>query len=234
MELTQTIALISGGASGLGAAAARGLVAQGAKVLILDQDEARAAALADSLGDSARWAFADVTDADSVQAAIDLARQEFGGLNAAINTAGIGMALRTTSKNGPHPLDVFEEVVRINLTGAFNVLRLCATAMVSNLPDSNGERGVILNALDAAAFDGQTGQAAYSASKGGLAALTLPVSRDLAADGIRVCGIVPPGADNAGVSRHSRGEEFARIVVYALTTPGLTGENLRELPGGQP
>lgn len=230
MDLTQTIALISGGASGLGSAAARGLVAQGARVLILDQDEARAAALAESLGDAARWAAGDVTDTDSVQAAIDLVVAEWGGLNVAVNTVGIGVALRTTSKNSPHPLDVFEEVVRINLVGSFNVLRLCATAMVNNPPDAYGERGVILNALDAAAFDGQAGQAAYAASKGGLAALTLPVSRDLAGEGIRVVGIVPPGAENAGVSRHSRGDEFARMVAYALTTPGLTGENLREIP----
>jgi 3-hydroxyacyl-CoA dehydrogenase / 3-hydroxy-2-methylbutyryl-CoA dehydrogenase len=230
MELSQTIALISGGASGLGASAARGLTTAGACVLILDQDGARAAALAEELGDRARWAAADVTDEASVQAAIERARTEFGGLNALINTVGIGMALRTTSKNGPHPLDVFEEVVRINLVGAFNVLRLCATAMVSNAPDANGERGVILNALDAAAFDGQTGQAAYAASKGGLAALTLPIARDLAGDGIRVCGIVPPGAENAGVSRHSRGDEFTRIVLYALMTPGLTGEIVRAAP----
>lgn len=229
MELRQTIALISGGASGLGASAARGLAGQGARVLIFDQDEARAAALAESLGENARWAAGDVTDADSVQAAINYARQAFGGLNAAINTAGIGMALRTTSKNSPHPLDVFEEVVRINLIGSFNVLRLCATAMVDNPPDAHGERGVILNALAAAAFDGQAGQAAYAASKGGLAALTLPVSRDLAGEGIRVLGIVPPHAEG-GSSRASRGEEFTRMAIHALTTPGLTGENLHELP----
>jgi NAD(P)-dependent dehydrogenase (short-subunit alcohol dehydrogenase family) len=139
------------------------------------------------------------------------------------------MALRTTSKNGAHPLDVFEEVVRINLVGAFNVLRLCATAMVVNTPDAWGERGVILNALDSAAFDGQTGQAAYAASKGGLAALTLPVARDLAGDGIRVCAIVPP--DPAGGARHSRGDEFARLVVHVITTPGLTGEIVRPATG---
>ena len=231
MELTQTIALISGGASGLGAAAARGLAARGARVLIFDQNEARAESLAGLLGQYARWMVGDVTEASNVQAAIDYAQQTWGGLNAAINTAGIGMALRTTSKNSPHPLDVFDEVVRINLVGSFNVLRLCATAMVNNPPDANGERGVLINALDTAAFDGQAGQAAYAASKGGLAALTLPVSRDLAGEGIRVVGLVPPGAENAGVARHSRGEEFARMVAYALSTPGLTGENLREIPG---
>lgn len=230
MELAHTIALISGGASGLGAAAARGLVAQGARVLIFDQNELRAETLAGSLGQYARWMVGDVTEPANVQAAIDYARQTFGGLNAVINTAGISTALRTTSKNGPHPLDVFEEVVRINLTGSFNVLRLCATAMVSNPPDANGERGVLINVLDTAAFDGQAGQAAYAASKGGLAALTLPVSRDLAGEGIRVIGLVPPAAETPGAARHNRGEEFARMVAYALITPGLTGENLRDLP----
>lgn len=228
MDITQVVALISGGASGLGAATARKLVAQGARVLILDQDGHRAAALADELGPAARWAEADVTDEEAVQAAVDAAGQAFGGLNFALNTAGIGMALRTTSKNGPHPLDVFEEVVRINLVGAFNVVRLAATAMMTNAPDSHGERGVIINAVDAAAFDGQTGQAAYAASKAGLAALTLPVARDLASDGIRVCAVVPPAADSA--ARHSRGEEFAQRVLYVLTTPGLTGEIVRPAP----
>jgi NAD(P)-dependent dehydrogenase (short-subunit alcohol dehydrogenase family) len=165
-----------------------------------------------------------------VQAAIDLMRAELGGLNAVINTAAIGMALRTTSKNGPHPLDVFEEVLRINLVGAFNVLRLCATVMVGNAPDAHGERGVILNAVHSAAFDGQAGQAAYAASKGGLAALTLPVARDLADDGIRVLALVPPVSDAAPSARHGRADEFAQMVVYALETPGLTGEVVRALP----
>lgn len=227
MEIAESRVLISGGASGLGAAAARGLAARGAKVLILDQDAARAEALAGELGDAARWAEADVTDADSVQAAIEVARQEWGGVTAAINTAGIGMALRTTSKNGPHPLDVFEEVLQVNLVGAFNVMRLCATAMAENGADHNGERGVLINLLDEAAFDGQTGQAAYAASKGGLAALTRPVARDLAGDGIRVCAIVPPSPDSASASRHVRGEATLQMIVRVLTTPGLTGETIR-------
>lgn len=230
MELTHVVALVSGGASGLGAAAARRLVAAGARVLILDQDGARAAALAGELGDSARAAAADVTDEQSVQAAIGLCLSEFGGLNAVVNTAGIGMALRTTSKNGAHPLDVFEEVVRINLVGAFNVLRLCAAVMVHNAPDAHGERGVILNAVNSAAFDGQAGQAAYAASKGGLAALTLPVARDLAGDGIRVLALVPPASDGAPAARHGRAGDFAQMVVYALENAGLTGEIVRALP----
>jgi NAD(P)-dependent dehydrogenase (short-subunit alcohol dehydrogenase family) len=233
MNLTHTMALISGGASGLGAVTARRLVAGGAKVLILDQDGARASSLADELGASARAAAADVTDAGSVQAAIDLMLAELGGLNAVINTAGIGMALRTTSKNGPHPLDVFEEVLRINLVGAFNVLRLCATVMVNNAPNEHGERGVILNAVHSAAFDGQAGQAAYAASKGGLAALTLPVARDLAEDGIRVLALVPPLSDAAPSARHGRADEFAQMVIHALETPGLTGETLRGSPSAQ-
>ncbi len=230
MELTQVVALISGGASGLGAVTARRLVAQGAKVLILDQDGARAAALAEELGASARAAAADVTDEQSVQAAIDLALAELGGLNVLINTAGIGMALRTTGKNGPHPLDVFEEVLRINLVGAFNVLRLCATVMVNNSPDANGERGVIINAVNDAAFDGQAGQAAYAASKGGLASMTLPVARDLASDGIRVCAVVPPVTEAAPSARHGRADEFAQMALYVLETPGLTGEVVRAIP----
>ncbi|HYO87553.1 MAG TPA: SDR family NAD(P)-dependent oxidoreductase, partial [Candidatus Limnocylindrales bacterium] len=125
--------------------------------------------------------------------------------------------------------DVFEEVVRINLVGAFNVLRLRATAMVNNSPNEAGERGVIINAVDNAAFDGQTGQAAYAASKGGLAALTLPVARDLASEGIRVCAVVPP-ASEGGASpsmRHGRADEFAQLVLHVLETPGLSGEVVR-------
>jgi NAD(P)-dependent dehydrogenase (short-subunit alcohol dehydrogenase family) len=249
MELKNAVALIAGGASGLGAAAARRFVEGGAKVLILDMDTDRGAALVAELGDAARFAEADVTDEDAVKAAVDLAVSAFGALHININCAGIGVALRTLSKNGAHPLDVFRQVIEINLIGTFNVLRLCAAAMANNTPNNDGERGVIINTASVAAFDGQIGQAAYAASKGGIVSMTLPIMRDLARDGIRVCAIAPgifdaplPGALPESVRetlpaqvpfppRMGRPAEFAQLAQAMVENPMLNGEVIR-LDGG--
>lgn len=245
MKLDGLTAIISGGASGLGAACVRRFVQQGASVVILDRDGDRAQTLASELGERARAAQADVTSEADVQAAIDLAVSTFGGLHLNINCAGIGMALRTVSKNGPHPLDVFETVIRVNLIGTFNMIRLCAMHMVGNTPNEGGERGVIVNTASVAAFEGQVGQAAYSASKGGIVGMTLPIARDLARDGIRVCTIAPGLFDTpllAGLpeqarqslgqqvpfpSRLGRPEEYAQLVQTIIENEMLNGEIIR-------
>lgn len=191
MEMKQVVAVVTGGASGLGGATAERFVQQGAKVILLDRDEDKGEAHAKALGENARFAQADVTNEDEVQSALDFAVSEFGGLNTVVNCAGVGLGIRTTSSRGAHPLELFETVIRINLIGTFNVIRLGATMMVNNTPNDDNERGVIINTASVAAFDGQIGQAAYSASKGGIVGMTLPIARDLARNGIRVCTIAP-------------------------------------------
>lgn len=245
MEMTDVTALITGGASGLGAATASRFVDHGAKVIVLDRDDERGHALARQLGDRARFAAADVTDEADVQAALDLARSQFGGLNVVVNCAGVGLAMRTTSSRGPHPLDLFETVVRINLIGNFNAIRLAATAMSNNQANADGERGVIINTASVAAFEGQIGQAAYSASKGGIVGMTLPIARDLARNGIRVCTIAPGIFDTPLLGslpeavRESLGkqvpfpprlgqpEEFAQLAQQIVENPMLNGETIR-------
>ncbi len=249
MELNQKTALITGGASGLGAATVRGFAAAGANVLIVDRDGDRAAALAQELGEKARPFEADVTSEEDIQNAIKTAVEGFGGLHINVNCAGIGMALRTTSKNGPHPLDVFQTVININLVGTFNVVRLCATAMAKNEPNDKGERGVIVMTASVAAFDGQIGQVAYSASKGGIVGMTLPIARDLARDGIRVCTIAPGIFDTPlmaslpEAARESLGqqvpfpprlgkpEEYAQLAQHIVENTMLNAETIR-LDGG--
>lgn len=191
MQMNNVIAVVTGGASGLGGAVAQRFVEQGARVVILDRDEDKGTEHADTLGDNARFAQADVTSEDEIQTALDHVVSEFGGLNTVVNCAGVGLAIRTTSSRGAHPLELFETVIRINLIGTFNVIRLAATMMSGNDPNDEGERGVIINTASIAAFDGQIGQAAYSASKGGIVGMTLPIARDLARNGIRVCTIAP-------------------------------------------
>jgi NAD(P)-dependent dehydrogenase (short-subunit alcohol dehydrogenase family) len=249
LELKGITTLISGGASGLGAACVRRFAEQGANVVILDRDMDRAEELVEELGSTARAAEADVTSEEEVQAAIQLAVEVFGGLHVAINCAGIGMALRTTSKNGPHPLDVFETVIRINLLGTFNVIRLAAMVMARNEPNSGGERGVIINTASVAAFDGQIGQAAYSASKGGIVGMTLPIARDLAREGIRVVTIAPgifdtpllaglpePARESLGEQvpfppRLGKPEEYAHMAQAVVENAMMNGETIR-LDGG--
>ena len=191
MRIDGSSALVAGGASGLGAATARRLHGAGARVVIADLNPDNGEALAGELGDRAVFVEADVTDESAVQAAVDEAAGADGGLRISVCCAGIGWAQRTTGKQGPHDLEVFSNVVRVNLIGTFNVLRLAATAMIENEPDEGGERGVCVNTSSDAAFEGQIGQVAYSASKGGIVGMTLPAARDLASRGIRVTTIAP-------------------------------------------
>jgi len=189
MKLTGSVALVTGGASGLGAATVRRLVAAGAKAVIVDRDEARGAALASELGQT--FVKADVTNADEVGAAVAQA-ESLGALRIAVSCAGVGWAARTLDKTGkPHDLELFKTVVGVNLVGTFNVLRLAASAIAKTAPLDHGERGVIVNTASVAAFDGQIGQIAYAASKAGVAGMTLPAARDLAPVGIRVLTIAP-------------------------------------------
>ncbi len=191
MKFHDAIALITGGASGLGAGTAARFIQNGARVVILDRDQEKGSQLAAELGDNARFFPADVTSEEDVRAALEFTSSEFGALNILVNCAGVGIAIRTTSSRGPHPLDLFETVIRVNLIGTFNCIRLASTMMAGNEPNAGGERGVIINTASVAAFEGQIGQAAYSASKGGIVGMTLPVARDLARYGIRVCTIAP-------------------------------------------
>lgn len=245
MELQQCVAIVTGAASGLGEACARRFVQQGARVVIVDRDAERGAAVAAELGEVARFAQADVASEADVQAAIDTAVEAFGGLHAAVNCAGVAWAGRTVSKGGPHPLDLFETVIRINLIGTFNVIRLAAARMSGNQPNANGERGVIVNTASVAAFDGQVGQAAYSASKGGVVGMTLPIARDLSRLGIRVMTIAP-GIFNTPMvglmtdevrgslaaqipfpARLGNPDEYAQLAQAIIENPYLNGEVIR-------
>jgi NAD(P)-dependent dehydrogenase (short-subunit alcohol dehydrogenase family) len=239
MELNGIGALVAGGASGLGEATARELSARGARVTVADQNEEKGAALADELGGA--FVKADVTDEAQVQAAVNAAP----GLRLAVSCAGIGWAERTVKKDGPATLQPFETVVRVNLIGTFNVLRLSAAAMAAAEPDAEGERGVVVMTASIAAFDGQIGQTAYAASKGGVVGLTLPAARDLARLGIRVCTIAPGlfdtpllaglpeearqalGAQIPFPSRLGRPEEYAKLACHVAENTMLNGEVLR-------
>jgi NAD(P)-dependent dehydrogenase (short-subunit alcohol dehydrogenase family) len=232
-------ALVAGGASGLGEATARALSARGARVTVADLNEEKGEALAAELG--VTFAKADVTDEGQVQAAVDAA----GELRVAVSCAGIGWAERTVKKDGPAALEPFESVVRVNLIGTFNVLRLAASAMAQNEPDDGGERGAVVMTASIAAFDGQIGQTAYSASKGGVVGLTLPAARDLARIGIRVCTIAPGLFDTpllAGLPEESRQalgaqvphpprlgrpDEYAALACQIAENPMLNGETIR-------
>jgi NAD(P)-dependent dehydrogenase (short-subunit alcohol dehydrogenase family) len=191
MKIDGKVAVITGGASGLGAATARMFVEAGGRATILDVNEALARAGASSLGASAQAAVADVADGEQVARVIEETRARWGRLDVAVSCAGIGGARRVIGREGPVELEWFERIVRVNLIGTFNVARLAAAAMALNEPGEGGERGVIVNTASIAAFDGQIGQTAYSASKGGIAGMTLPLARDLARHGIRVATIAP-------------------------------------------
>jgi len=242
MDTSGVNALVAGGASGLGAATARGLNAAGANVTIADLNEERGAALASEIG--ARFVATDVTDPDSVEAAVTAAAGE-DGLRISVCCAGIGPAEKIAGRKGPHRFEVFEAVIRVNLIGSFNVLRLAAAAMLDNTPDEGGERGVCINTASIAAYDGQIGQVAYSASKGGIVGLTLPAARDLAQSGIRVCTIAPGlfdtpllaslpeetrtalGASIPFPSRLGRPEEYAHLARHIVENTMLNGEVIR-------
>jgi NAD(P)-dependent dehydrogenase (short-subunit alcohol dehydrogenase family) len=230
--------LVAGGGSGLGAATTRTLEEAGANVVVADLRGKGA-------GTNARFVEADVTDEGSVKDAIDAALRAFGGLHGAINCAGVASAEKVLGREGSHSLATFSKVVEVNLVGTFNVIRLAAEVMARNEPTEGGERGVIINTASVAAFDGQIGQAAYAASKGGVAAMTLPVARELARHGIRVVAIAPGIFDTpmlAGLpraareslgrqmpfpSRLGRPEEFAALVRHIIENEMLNGEVIR-------
>jgi len=192
MELQDKVAFITGGASGLGLATAENFINAGAKVMVFDLNEENAGKAAEELGENAVYAAGDVADEEAVKTAVQKTVDTFGALHININSAGIGAAARTLGKDGPMPLKTFEFIIRVNLVGTFNCLRLCAEAMQNNEPvTDDGERGVIINVASVAAYDGQIGQAAYSASKGGVASMTLPIARDLSRQGIRIATIAP-------------------------------------------
>jgi NAD(P)-dependent dehydrogenase (short-subunit alcohol dehydrogenase family) len=220
MNFTETAAIVTGAASGLGAATADALRARGAQVTILDRDAARGLATAERIG--ASFAEADVTDADSAAAAVAAAVAAMGRITVCVNCAGIATAARTLGRDGPHPLDSFRRTVDINLVGSFNVARLAAAEMARNDPDADGQRGVIVNTASVAAFEGQKGQAAYAASKAGIAGLSLPMARDLASQGIRVNAIAP------GVFRtpmlEGLGQEVMDGLAADVTFPRRLGE----------
>jgi NAD(P)-dependent dehydrogenase (short-subunit alcohol dehydrogenase family) len=243
MNLRDAGTIVAGGASGLGAATARALAERGARVAIADLNEDGANALAEELGGVAFKT--DVTDESQVEAAVSGAVEAFGGIRFAASCAGIGWAERVVGRNGPANLQPFETVIRVNLIGTFNVLRLAGAAISANDPDEDGERGAVVMTASIAAFDGQIGQTAYSASKGGVVGLTLPAARDLARQGIRVCTIAPgtfdtpllaalpqEARDELGKqvpfpSRLGRPEEFAALACHIAENRMLNGETIR-------
>jgi len=246
MQIRGIAALVTGGASGLGEATARLLVERGARVAILDLGRSKGAEVAASLGDAALFCAADVTSEEEVSAALDRTLEAFGGVHAVVNCAGIGSASRTVDRDGtPFDLRVFRHTVEVNLVGTFNVIRLAAARMLGNAPNEAGERGVVVNTASIAAFEGQIGQAAYSASKGGIVGMTLPIARDLAKSGIRVCTIAPglfatqllmsmPEPARQALAAHipfpSRlGEppEYAALAAHIIENPMLNGETIR-------
>jgi len=246
MDLNGTSAIVTGGASGIGLACAKRLASHGARVVVLDMNEAKGTAIAKELGGA--FAKADVADEAQVQAAVDAATR-LGPLRSLVNAAGVGHAMRTVDREGkPFDLAAFERVLRINLVGTFNCIRLAASAMSKTAPvDADGQRGAIVNIASVAAFDGQIGQAAYSASKGGVVGLTLPVARDLAAIGVRVNAIAPGLVDtpiygtgegsekfkaNLGQNvlfpkRLGEGSEIASMVLELITNPYMNAEVIR-------
>ncbi len=245
MNITGRTFIVTGGASGLGRAAAEAIVNAGGTVVLLDVNAEVGAAAELSIGPQVRFAQADVTSEEQVQAAIDLAVSTFGNLYGVVNAAGIGPAAKVLGKNGPHNLELFEKTVRVNLVGTFNVIRLAAAVMAQNTPLETGERGVIINTASIAAFDGQIGQPAYAASKGGIVALTLPVAREFAATGIRCVTIAPgifdtpllaalPEAARVSLgqqvpfpSRLGRPAEYAALARHIIENEMINGEVIR-------
>ena len=246
MEFDGLVALVTGGASGLGEATTTALIERGARVAILDLPGSAGADAAAARGDAAIFVPADVTDPAGAEAAIARAVDHFGAIHVAVNCAGIGIAQRTVQRDGdPHDLDAFSRIVTVNLIGTFNIIRLAAARMVGNDANANGERGVIINTASIAAYDGQIGQAAYAASKGGVVGLTLPVARDLSSRGVRCCTIAPGlflTPMLAGLSEAARSalevsvpfpprlglpDEYASLACQIITNPMLNGETIR-------
>jgi NAD(P)-dependent dehydrogenase (short-subunit alcohol dehydrogenase family) len=246
MEIPGSVSVVTGGGSGLGEATARELVLRGGRVALLDLGRSKGAEVAKSLGPAALFAEADVANEAQVAAALDRAARELGPLRAVVNCAGIGTPGRVVDKaRAPLALDIFRRVVEVNLIGTFNVIRLAAARMHGNAPNAAGERGAIVNTASIAAFEGQIGQAAYSASKGGVVGMTLPIARDLAAAGIRVCTIAPglfatpmlmglpePAREALAKSipfppRLGDPAEYAALACHVLENPMLNGEVIR-------
>lgn len=245
MQISGRTFLVTGGASGLGAACVRRLVGRGGHVVITDLNEAQGQSLADELGEQASFVRVDVTQSADVEQAVAKAAAGRGGLRGMVQCAGIIAAARIVGRNGPHEFEVFSRVVQVNLIGTFNVLRLAAAAMSALEPEADGERGVIINTSSVAAFEGQIGQAAYAASKGGVASLTLPAARELARFGIRVLAIAPgvfetpmmeqvtPEARASLMeqipfpSRFGQPDEFAALVEHAIGNRMLNGTVVR-------
>ena len=245
MQVAGTVALVTGGASGLGLATVRELLSAGGKAMIVDRPQSDGAKLAGELGSNAGFAAADVTSEPEVVAAVQHTIERFGTIHINVNCAGTGAAMKTVSKAGPMPLEIFAKVIEINLIGTFNVLRSCAAQMVKNTGNADGERGVIVNTASVAAFDGQIGQAAYSASKGGVVAMTLPIARDLASVGIRVCTIAPGTFDTPMLAlmpdamrqalaaqipfppRLGQPREFGALARHIVENAMLNGETIR-------
>ena len=243
MDIKNSVFLVTGGASGLGAATAKTLAANGAKVVVADLNAELGEALAKEI--SGVFVKCDVTSEADGQHAVNTTVKSFGAIHGLVNCAGIGTAEKTTGKNGPHNLAGFTKVIQINLIGTFNMIRLAATAMLNNQPNAAGERGVLINTASVAAYDGQIGQAAYSASKGGIVGMTLPIARDLSRDGIR-CVTIAPGLfltpllknlppevqDSLGKqvpfpSRLGRPDEYASLAKHIVENEMLNGETIR-------
>ena len=245
MEIKDRVGFVTGGASGLGAATVEMLHKKGAKVMIADLNEANSKALVEKLGDGAACCIMDVTNPEQVQAGIDKAMETFGKIDILVNCAGTGFAMKTVGKEGPHDLNIFKKIIEINLFGTFDTMRLAAFNMQKNEPTEDNERGVIINTASVAAFEGQIGQVAYSASKAGVVGMTLTVARDLGRNGIRACTIAPGifdtplmgmapkevkdalGAQVPFPARLGKSEEFARLVQAIIETPYLNGETIR-------
>jgi 3-hydroxyacyl-CoA dehydrogenase/3-hydroxy-2-methylbutyryl-CoA dehydrogenase len=249
MDIQDKVAIVTGGASGLGLATVQGYLAKGAKVAIFDLNAEQGRKVADELGANVLFAQVNVSDEASVQAGIARTVEKFGAVHIAVNCAGIGSAMRTVGKNGPHSLDVFNKVITVNLIGTFNVTRLAAAEMAKNEGNADGERGVVINTASVAAFDGQVGQVAYSASKGGVVGMTLPLARDLATVGVRV-NTIAPGIFNTPLmnaapdavklpliemtqfpKRLGHPAEYAQLAVQIVENPFLNGETIR-IDGG--
>ncbi|NBJ68200.1 MULTISPECIES: 3-hydroxyacyl-CoA dehydrogenase [Clostridia] len=245
MEIANRVAVVTGGASGLGEATVRQIVAEGGKVAIFDVARENGTALAEELGSQVVFYHVDVTNEASVQTALESTIEQFEQVNILVNCAGIGVAEKTVGKKGVHDLTTFKNVIEVNLVGTFNVLRLTADKMAENIPNETNERGVIINTASVAAYEGQIGQAAYSASKGGITGMTLPIARDLSSLRIRVMTIAPGlfatplfaslpeeakealGKMTPFPSRLGYPEEYAHLVKSIIENPMLNGETIR-------
>jgi len=245
MKIDGKTAVITGGASGLGEATARRLAGLGSNVVVLDLDEERGQALVSELGDKAAFCKTDICSTSEIEQALEFTKQKFGQIDILINCAGVSSGMKTASKKGPHDLDYFKKVININLVGVFDVMRQSAYQMLSNDLNEEGGRGVMINTASVAAFDGQVGQVAYTASKAAMVGMTLPVARDLSGDGIRMCTIAP-GLFNTPMMqiqpeqvrielaktvpfppKLGDPDEFAMLAQQIIENPMLNGETIR-------